>query len=414
MQYLKQSRRAAIAVAFLGVVLTALQAVGAWQDGQNAEYVVGQTDFTSNASGTSSTTLSYCISVAIDSANAKLYVSDYLNDRVLRYAYPVTTNGQAAELVFGQSDFVSTDGGSAANQFSSPTGIAVDASGRLWVADNSNSRVVWFDDAYALSGNASTANGVLGQAAFNQWAQNRGGSPAANTMSFPYGVYVDATDCLWVADTMNHRVLWFEAASSVANGADADGTLGQSDFASISANRGGTPGADTLSGPRSVTVDSNGRLWVSDTGNNRVLRFDNAGSLTSGTTADAVLGQADFSGNAMNRGGSVAANTMAGPMGISADGAGRLYVVDQQNRRVLIFSAAASKANGADADNLLGQSSFTVRNAATTQSGLDTPFGLALGAAAGKLVAADMANNRVLQFDAGMTLPVTVSGFQVE
>jgi len=94
MQYLKPSRRVAIAVAFLGVVLAALQAVAAWQDGQNAEYVVGQADFTSNASGTSSTTLKYPAHVAIDLAHAKLYVSEILNHRVLRFAYPITANGQ--------------------------------------------------------------------------------------------------------------------------------------------------------------------------------------------------------------------------------------------------------------------------------------------------------------------------------
>jgi hypothetical protein len=76
-----------------------------------------------------------------------------------------------------------------------------------------------------------------------------------------------------VADSSNHRVLRFDAAASKANGAAADGVLGQADFTSGSANRGGSVATNTLYGPNDVTVNQTGRLWVTDSGNNRVLAF---------------------------------------------------------------------------------------------------------------------------------------------
>jgi hypothetical protein len=76
-------------------------------------------------------------------------------------------------------------------------------------------------------------------------------------MFFPTGVAIDSAGRLWVAGK--------------ANGAAADGVLGQSDFGSRNS-------ATTASGmyfPSGVAMDSAGRLWVADYGNNRVLRFDN-------------------------------------------------------------------------------------------------------------------------------------------
>ena len=82
-----------IVVALL-FVLTGLlvYAQSAWTNGQNATFVIGQADFTSNVSGTTATTLDEPKDVAVDVAHGKLYVVDYSNHRVLRYTYPITGN----------------------------------------------------------------------------------------------------------------------------------------------------------------------------------------------------------------------------------------------------------------------------------------------------------------------------------
>ena len=109
-------------------------------------------------------------------------------------------------------------------------------------------------------------------------------------MAYPYGVFVDAQGRLWVADTGNYRVLRFDSATFKANGAPADAVLGQPDFTHAAA-------ATTQSGmffPSGVFFDASGRLWVASQDNNRVLRFDGAASKSNGANADGVLGQPGF------------------------------------------------------------------------------------------------------------------------
>lgn len=117
--------------------------------------------------------------------------------------------------------------------------------------------------------NGQAASLVLGQADFTSVVA----ATTASGMNNPFGVAVDPiSGKIFVADTSNHRVLRFDDAASKANGALADGVLGQPDFASN--NQDST--ASTMRFPHGVAVDSAGRLWVADQENQRVLRFDEA------------------------------------------------------------------------------------------------------------------------------------------
>ena len=340
--------------------------------------------------------------MAVDLAHGKLYVMDGANHRVLRFAYPVTSNQPAAELVFGQPDFISNGIGTTQNTFNRPRGVVVDNTGRLWVSEQYNNRVVWFNAAYSLNTNQPPADGVLGQPDFtSNFPLGIICVAAQNRLCHPYGLAMSSNDTLFVADgnfpngAGNHRVLRFDQASSKANGANADGVLGQPDFTSTAS----AATQNGMSNPRGVAIQGT-TLFVAERDNHRVLRFDNAASKPNGANADGVLGQPDFTTNTQ-------ALTQTGlvlPARVSVDQGGRLYVSEGLGAdRVLIYTDAANKLNGDPADFVIGQPDFTTQSSGTTQNKMDLDSsggGLAIDYGNNLLLVADDFNNRVMIFQA--------------
>jgi sugar lactone lactonase YvrE len=361
-----------------------------WSNGQTADGVLGQADFTSAISGTSASAFDNPFGIAIDPTTGKLFVSDMNNQRVLRFSsVNAALNGSTAEAVLGQVDFTSNVTGTTATTLYNPVYIFVDKDGRLWVADLLNHRVLRFDDA-ASKANGAAADGVLGQPDFVS------NTPATtqNGVMAPVGVHVDISGALWVAEALNSRVLRFDNAASKANGAAADGVLGQPDFTSNTPAT--TPNGMTF--PNGVTVDGSGHLFVTDSTNNRVLRFDNAASKANGAAADGVLGQPDFTTNTP----ATTQNGMRLPRAVAVDNSGRLYVTDGENHRLLIFDNAAAKGNGAMADNVLGQADFstgTANSGGISAGTLNGPRGVLFDEATLRLWVADRQNQRVLRFE---------------
>ncbi len=274
--------RRIICSSLLLLPLVAFRGFGQWANGQDADLVLGQKDFTSSMYGAGADSLTAPTDVAIDPLTRKLFVADIANNRVLRWrSVDSLTSGEPADAVFGQPDFATTSSPTAANTLKFPTAIAFDKAGRLWVADADNNRVVWFDSAGYKPGSPS-ADGVLGQHDFTSNTPGR----AADSMNYVRGIAIDDAGHLWVSDQSNYRVLRFDNAASKANGANADGVLGQLNFTSFR----DTIDANSLRVPRGLVVDPQGRLYVADSWNNRVLRFDDAASKPNGANADGVLG----------------------------------------------------------------------------------------------------------------------------
>lgn len=311
-----------------------------------ASGVLGQLDFISGASGTTSSKLNAPSGVAVDPKTGKLFVVDRYNNRVLRWSSSdKMIDGSEAEAVFGQLDFNTFTSGLSASKFNDPLRVFVDSLGNLWVSDYSNNRILRFDNASSKP-TGSPADLVLGQTGFT--SNTSGTTP--NKMKGPVGIFVDGNDRLWITDRLNNRVLRFDNASTLTNGANADGVLGQNDFIT------GTSGllATKMNLPMGVYLDSQDHLWVCEDGNNRVLRFDNASLKVNGAAADGVLGQPDFTTNTQRQTRDGVSNIRS----VFGDEAGRLYIVDESNHRVLIFNHASSLPNGAFADYVLGQPDF--------------------------------------------------------
>jgi hypothetical protein len=195
--------------------------------------------------------------------------------------------------------------------------------------------------------NFQAASVVIGQANFADNADNRDGVAAADTLGLAAGDPMVIDGRLWIADTTNHRVLGYDGIPTV-NGADASWVIGQSTFT----GSGSGTSASALSEPIGVAVDGTA-LYVSDSANNRVLVYDGL-PLSPPGTASHVVGQAEMSAAT----GGCSESHFEYPEAITAV-AGKLIVADWSNSRVLIWNSAPTNADNIPPDLVLGQSDFT-------------------------------------------------------
>jgi len=369
----------------------------------NANLVLGQPDFVSISTGTLNTPYV----VRVDELKNRILVADTNHHRVLWWSGIANfTNGMIPSGVLGQDGVASSGpnrgGAVAANTLNWPCGIAVDASGNVWVADSGNNRIVRYSGTLTTGMDADV---VIGQASTNASDANRGGTGAVgdNTIHTPSGMAFDTSGNLWVADSDNHRVLRFPAPLTTDKAADL--VLGQPTMVSTSTysgnhNSGGdVVGANTLYRPGSVFVEDGGNVWVADHMNHRFLRY--SGLISSGMDASLVLGQADFVHGGSNHLDYAEANSIYCAFGMKVDSAGNVWVIDHTNNRVLRYSPPLS--NGMDASQVVGQQDFEVvrvnRDGTPGINTLNFPDSIDMDST-GNLWVTDSNNNRVLKFNA--------------
>lgn len=303
----------------------------AYINGGDAELVIGQPDFTTNTSGLSATKMNNPICVVID-GNGTLWVSEYGNNRVTRWDDPDNlVNGDTADGVLGQPDFVTNSAATSQNKFSGPAGIFVEANGTLWVSNFNIHRLLRFQNAATLP-NGSNADLVIGQPDFVTGTAGLSATKMNNTN----GVYVDWLGNLWVSEYTNRRVLKFNNVSTLVNGDTADVVLGQPDFITNTSNTT----QNGMGNVRWLTGDINGNLYVVQESNNRISVFLQATTLANGANADYVIGQPDFTtGTGLNP---PTQNSLRTPRGASVDNTGKkLWVTDWANNRVLRYDISS-------------------------------------------------------------------------
>jgi len=365
-----------ITIFVFAILILPASNVFAFSNGQPATVVIGQSAFTGSTSGTTATTLNTPRYSAFDSAG-NLWVADSNNNRVLKYAAPITT-GEAATVVIGQGSFTTGTSGTTATTLHLPAGISFDSAGNLWVADQVNNRVLEYA-APITTGEAASV--VIGQGTFTTSTA----STTSTTLSGPGGISFDSAGNLWVGDGSNNRVL--EYAGPITTGEAATVVIGQSTFTT------GTSGttATTLFSPFAISFDSAGNLWAAEAGNSRVLKY--AAPITTGEAATVVIGQGTFTTGTFG----TTATTLQNPFAISFDSAGNLWAADTNNERVLKYAAPIT--TGEAATVVIGQGSFTTHTAGTTATTLSGPFGISFDSA-GNLWVVDDNNNRVLKYSA--------------
>ncbi|MBN8729691.1 MAG: hypothetical protein J0L64_04060 [Acidobacteria bacterium] len=220
----------------------------------------------------------------------RMYVVDPNNHRVLGFADARNVRpGTEADIVIGQPDKFRALRNYPFNKVEQrnessllfPVAAAVDVDGNLWVADQANSRVLRFPSPFNASGPLPMkADLVLGQSNFTIAATDA----TARTMGRPSGLAFTAEGNLLVADSSHNRVLLFKPPFQ--SGMAASTVIGQPDFGSIGAGAA----ANRLSSPQEISTDTDDRLYVSDSANNRVQIFDRVTIASNGPNAAFSLG----------------------------------------------------------------------------------------------------------------------------
>ncbi|UCH14180.1 MAG: T9SS type A sorting domain-containing protein [Bacteroidales bacterium] len=235
-------------------------------NGQPADVVLGQPDFTSAGTGTSSTTMRYPCGVMV-SPDGKLLVAEFYNHRVLVWNSIPTTNGAPADVVIGQADFNTNVSGSQANQLNSPWGVNYSPDGKLLIVNAYNHNVYIYDSIPESNGESATV--VIGNDNFGLTTVRLSDS----TMNIPVAATVTTDGKVAVAEFGNSRVLIFDSLPE-AHGAHADYVLGQPDFYSSDIFAPiGNPDTNNLSRVYNVSTDLNGRLYVAGRDMDRVMVF---------------------------------------------------------------------------------------------------------------------------------------------
>ena len=278
----------------------------------------------------------------------RLWVADTKNSRMLGYQAP-PKNGDPAVVVIGQITFGPTDCNSAVLSgitLCHPLGAALDANSNLWVADTDNNRVLEFISPFHTGQQASL---VIGQPDF---VTNSCTAASARGICGPRYLAFDQQGNLWVSDAQNNRLLEFQPPFS--QGMAATLVLGQAVFTSSACDA--LPTAAGMCSPSGLAFDAQGTgLFVSDVNNSRVMMFSSP--FRSGMQATLAIGQMNLSSNTSLP---TSQSSLSSPFGLSVDGAGRLYVADSGNSRIMIFSPPFS--NGENASAVLGNNIFTMIN----------------------------------------------------
>ena len=245
----------------------------------------------------SSATFYYPTGVTVD-PSGNIYVTDLGGNTIRK-----VTSGGVVTTVAGDGGAGATNGPASTATFRSPAGVAIDKSGNLYITDASNNQIRMVTPGAVVS--TFAGSGPQGSA---------DGTGAAASFYYPYGIAIDASGNLYVADTRNNKIRKITPAGVVSTLAGG-GAVGSAD---------GTGTAASFNYPAGIAVDSIGNLYIADVGNNEIRKVTPAGVVTT-VAGSTTPGDVDGTGSAA---------AFSNPYGVTVDKSGNIYVTEQGNDKV--------------------------------------------------------------------------------
>ncbi|HWG20457.1 MAG TPA: Ig-like domain repeat protein [Terracidiphilus sp.] len=322
-----QAQAGAGTVASLAGVAQTIAGDGKWQDSD-----VGDGNPATQAE-------LYSPSAVVVDGVGNVYIADSGHDRIRMVCAGTTATIAGTSCPVAGN--ISTIAGVSGVVLKAPTGLAIDGSGNLYVADSGNHVIR----------EISAATGAITTIAGTGSAGSAGdGGPATDAeLSSPFAVALDAIGNLFIADNQDNRI---RAVCAVAGKVLGVSCAAPGDMVTVAgtgaigaSGDGGQAIAAQLSGPYAVALDASGDLFIADTQNNRIRAvcassantvLGNSCSATGNILTVAGDGTGDFLGD----GGPAPAAEINSPSGLTFDPAGNLYIADTQNGRIRKVNAA--------------------------------------------------------------------------
>jgi sugar lactone lactonase YvrE len=345
--------------------------------------------------------------IAVDSAG-NFFFADSLNSRIRKVSSLgiITTVAGSGPSGFSSGGYSGDNGPATSALLKWPTGVALDSEGNLCIADTNNNRIRKVSSAEIIT--TIAGNGIGG--GFGD------GVPGISALvERPTGVAIDSAGNLFIADTWHHRIRKVSAAGIIS-------TMAGNGIQGGSGDSGPATSAE-LNNPNGIAVDSEGNLFISDTGNNCIRKVIPAGIITTvaGGFNNAKGIAVDSTGNLFildNFGDSIrkissagVTTTVAGGIigysdGIAVDSAGNLYVAYTAGNSILKISSSGIITTIAGN----GIKGFSGDGGPAASAQLFYPSGIAVDSA-GTLYIADTWNHRIRRISSsGIIMTLVGSG----
>jgi trimeric autotransporter adhesin len=326
----------------------------------------GTTGYKGDGGQATSAGLYYPSGVAVD-ASGDIYIADNFNNRIRM----VTSSTGIITTVAGDGTFgYKGDGGPATSAgLFYPLGIAVDASGNIYIADTNNCRI------RLVTRSTGIITTVAGDGAVGY--KGDGGPATSASLHNPWGIAVDASGNIYIADIDNHRIRLVTRSTGIITTVAGDGTFGYK-------GDGGPATSAGLYYPYGVAVDASGNIYIADTSNNRIRLVTRSTGIITTVAGDGTAGYKGDGGPATSAG-------LYYPRGIAVDASGNIYIADFNDNRIRLVTRSTGIITTVAGDGTAG---YTGDGGLATSAGLSFPNSIAVDAS-GNIYIVDYGNNRI-------------------
>ncbi len=274
--------------------------------------------------------------VAVDSSG-NLYIADAVNHciRKVNVSTGIITTVAGSRVPDANGWGFSGDGGPATSaQLSFPSGIAFDSSGNLYIADNGNQRI----RKVSTNGIITTVagSGVADANGYVKGGFSGDGGPATSALfAQPFSVTVDSSGNLYIADVNNHRIRKVNVSTGIITTVAGSGVADANGYVKggFSGDGGPATGAQLFC-PSGVAVDSSGNLYIADPFNQRIRKVSTNGIITTVAGSGAANANGYVDGGFSGDGGTATSAQFSYPVSLAFDTIGNLYISDPWNNRI--------------------------------------------------------------------------------